>query len=69
VKRLFDIIVAGAGLIVFAPVSLLIALGIKLEDGGPVFFTQERVGRGCRVFLAYKFRSMVVDAERLTGAV
>jgi lipopolysaccharide/colanic/teichoic acid biosynthesis glycosyltransferase len=69
VKRLFDIIVAGAGLIVFAPVSLLIALGIKLEDGGPVFFTQERVGRDCRVFLAYKFRSMVVDAERLTGAV
>jgi lipopolysaccharide/colanic/teichoic acid biosynthesis glycosyltransferase len=69
VKRLFDIIVAGAGLIVFAPVSLLIALGIKLEDGGPVFFTQERVGRDCRVFLAYKFRSMVVDAERLTGPV
>ncbi len=68
-KRLFDIIVAGAGLIVFAPVSLLIALGIKLEDGGPVFFTQERVGRDCRVFLAYKFRSMVVDAERLTGPV
>ena len=68
-KRLFDMIVAGAGLVVFAPVSLLIALGIKLEDGGPVFFTQERVGRDCRVFLAYKFRSMVVDAERLTGAV
>jgi lipopolysaccharide/colanic/teichoic acid biosynthesis glycosyltransferase len=69
VKRLFDMLVAGAGLIVFAPVSLLIALGIKLEDGGPVFFTQERVGRDCRVFTAYKFRSMVVDAERLTGAV
>ena len=68
-KRLFDMIVAGAGLIVFAPVSLLIALGIKLEDGGPVFFTQDRVGRDCRVFSAYKFRSMVVDAERLTGAV
>ena len=68
-KRLFDMIVAGAGLIVLAPVSLLIALGIKLEDGGPVFFMQERVGRGCRVFSAYKFRSMVVDAERLTGAV
>ena len=68
-KRLFDVIVSGAGLIVFAPVSLLIALGIKLEDGGPVFFTQERVGRDCRVFIAYKFRSMVVDAERATGAV
>jgi lipopolysaccharide/colanic/teichoic acid biosynthesis glycosyltransferase len=69
VKRIFDIVVAGAGLVVFAPVSLLIAIAIKLEDGGPVFFTQERVGRDCAVFTAYKFRSMVVDAERLTGAV
>jgi lipopolysaccharide/colanic/teichoic acid biosynthesis glycosyltransferase len=69
VKRIFDIVVSGTGLIVFAPVSLLIAIAIKLEDGGPVFFTQERVGRDCQVFTAYKFRSMVVDAERLTGAV
>ena len=68
-KRCFDMLVSGAGIIVFAPVSLLIAIAIKLEDGGPVFFTQERVGRDCRVFTAYKFRSMVVDAERLTGAV
>lgn len=68
-KRLFDMIVAGAGLLVFAPLALLIGIAIKLEDGGPVFFTQDRVGRGCRVFTAYKFRSMIVDAERLTGAV
>lgn len=68
-KRLFDIVVAGSGLILFAPVSLLIAIAIKLEDGGPVFYTQDRVGRQCRVFKAYKFRSMVVDAERLTGAI
>ena len=68
-KRLFDIVVSGAGLLVFSPVAMLIAIAIKLEDGGPVFFTQERVGRGCTVFTAYKFRSMVVDAERLTGAV
>lgn len=68
-KRLFDIVVSGTGLIVFSPVAMLIAIAIKLEDGGPVFFTQERVGRGCTVFNAYKFRSMVVDAERLTGAV
>ena len=61
-KRLFDIAVSGAGLIVLSPVAALIALAIKLEDGGPVLFTQERVGRGCRVFTAYKFRSMVVDA-------
>jgi lipopolysaccharide/colanic/teichoic acid biosynthesis glycosyltransferase len=69
VKRLFDIAVSAAGLLVFSPVAALIALGIKLEDGGPVLFRQERVGRDCRVFTAYKFRSMVVDAERLTGAV
>lgn len=68
-KRAFDVAVSGAGLIVFLPVAVLIALAIKLEDGGPVFFTQERVGRHCRVFRAYKFRSMVVDAERLTGPV
>jgi lipopolysaccharide/colanic/teichoic acid biosynthesis glycosyltransferase len=56
-------------MIVFFPVAALIAVGIKLEDGGPVFFTQERVGRDCQVFRAFKFRSMVVDAERLTGPV
>lgn len=68
-KRAFDILVSGAGLLVFSPVALLIAIAIKLEDGGPVFFTQARVGRDCAVFNAFKFRSMVVDAERLTGAV
>ena len=68
-KRLFDILVSGAGLLVFSPVSLLIALAIKIDDGGPVLFAQERVGRGGHVFPAFKFRSMVVDAERDTGAV
>lgn len=68
-KRSFDLIVSGTGLLVFSPVSLLIALAIKIDDGGPVLFPQERVGRHGRVFLAYKFRSMVVDAEKLTGAV
>ena len=68
-KRLFDVIVAGAGLVVLLPVSALIAIAIKIEDGGPVLFTQDRVGLGGRVFTAFKFRSMVVDAERETGAV
>ena len=68
-KRLFDMLVSGAGLIVFSPVAALIAMAIKLEDGGPVFFTQERVGKDCRVFTAFKFRSMIVDAERGVGAV
>jgi lipopolysaccharide/colanic/teichoic acid biosynthesis glycosyltransferase len=69
VKRWFDIIVSGVGLVVFAPVGALIALAIKLEDGGPIFFVQERVGKDCRVFPALKFRSMIVDAEKHTGAV
>lgn len=68
-KRIFDVLVSAAGLIVFTPAALLIAMAIKLEDGGPVLFTQERVGKRCRVFTTYKFRSMIVDAERLTGAV
>lgn len=61
-KRLFDLVVSGLGLMLFSPVWLLAALAIKLEDGGPVFFTQARVGRGGRAFRAYKFRSMVVNA-------
>jgi lipopolysaccharide/colanic/teichoic acid biosynthesis glycosyltransferase len=68
-KRAFDVLVSGAGLIVFAPISLLIAVAIKLDDGGSVLFSQERVGLNGRVFQAHKFRSMVVDAERETGAV
>jgi lipopolysaccharide/colanic/teichoic acid biosynthesis glycosyltransferase len=68
-KRLFDIVVSAAGLLVFSPIALLIAIAIKLDDGGPVFFSQDRVGLGGRVFPAFKFRSMVVDAERHTGAV
>lgn len=69
IKRSFDVLLAGGGLIVSLPLWLLIAAAIKLEDGGPVFFHQERVGLGGRVFRAHKFRSMVPDAERQTGAV
>ena len=68
-KRAFDLLVSGAGLLVFAAVGALIALAIKIEDGGPVFFSQQRVGRDCRVFNAFKFRSMIVDAEKHTGAI
>jgi lipopolysaccharide/colanic/teichoic acid biosynthesis glycosyltransferase len=69
IKRLFDIVVSGAGLLVFAPAAAVIAAAIKIEDGGPVLFVQERVGKDCRVFPAFKFRSMIVDAERHTGAI
>jgi lipopolysaccharide/colanic/teichoic acid biosynthesis glycosyltransferase len=68
-KRAFDVGVAAAGLIALAPLWLLITALIKLEDGGPVFFAQERVGRDGALFRTLKFRSMVPDAERLTGPV
>ena len=68
-KRLFDILLSGAGLLVSSPLWIFLAAAIKLEDGGPVFFTQERVGLGGRTFDALKFRSMRPDAEALTGAL
>ena len=61
-KRVFDIALSGAGLVLSSPVWLLIAMAIKLEDGGPVMFIQDRVGRGGVAFRALKFRSMVPDA-------
>ncbi len=66
-KRAFDSTLALIGLALSAPVSLVCASLIKFEDGGPVFYTQERVGRDGRVFRALKFRSMRPDAELETG--
>ena len=68
-KRMFDAALAGAGLVGSSPLWLLFAAAIKLEDGGPVFYTQERVGLRGRVFTALKFRSMRPDAESGVGAV
>jgi len=68
-KRLLDIALSGSGLILSAPLWALIAALIKIEDGGPVFFSQERVGRNGRCFDALKFRSMIVDAEARTGPI
>lgn len=62
-KRAMDVTLSTAALVVLAPVFLLIALAIKLEDGGPVFFSQTRVGKNGRHFRFWKFRSMCVDAE------
>jgi lipopolysaccharide/colanic/teichoic acid biosynthesis glycosyltransferase len=68
-KRTFDLVLAGVGLVVSAPIWALLAAAIKLEDGGPVFFRQARVGLEGRTFDALKFRSMVPDAEVRTGTV
>jgi lipopolysaccharide/colanic/teichoic acid biosynthesis glycosyltransferase len=68
-KRAFDATLAGGGLLASAPLWAIFAAAIKLEDGGPVFFRQDRVGLGGRSFEALKFRSMRPDAEALTGAM
>jgi lipopolysaccharide/colanic/teichoic acid biosynthesis glycosyltransferase len=66
-KRAFDVALSGAGLVLSAPVWAIAALLIKLEDGGPVFYRQERVGASGRPFTVLKFRSMIPDAERDVG--
>lgn len=63
-KRLFDLLASALGLIVLSPFFLLIAMAIKLDSEGAVFFRQERVGRLGRIFRIHKFRTMVTDAER-----
>lgn len=62
-KRALDVVVAFAGLVALAPLWCLIALAIKLDSPGPVFFKQKRAGLHGRDFWIYKFRSMYVDAE------
>jgi lipopolysaccharide/colanic/teichoic acid biosynthesis glycosyltransferase len=57
-KRVFDLVVAGLGLLLVSPLFLLIALAVKLDSPGPVFFRQERVGRGGQPFRIHKFRTM-----------
>lgn len=64
VKRFFDIFLSGIALIVLSPILLITALAIKLGDGGPVFFKQERCTLGGKKFMILKFRSMIVDAEK-----
>ncbi len=64
-KRVMDVVLVAIGLALLSPLLLLIAIAIKLEGKGPVLFRQERVGRHFRPFRIYKFRTMVVGAERL----
>jgi lipopolysaccharide/colanic/teichoic acid biosynthesis glycosyltransferase len=66
-RRAFDVAAAGAGLIVLAPLFAVVAAAIRLDSPGPVFYRQERVGRGGRTFRMTKFRSMRTDADRVGG--
>lgn len=63
-KRTMDIVLCSIAMIVAAPIMLVVAIAIKLEDGGPVFFTQKRATLNGKTFDILKFRSMIVDAEK-----
>lgn len=68
-KRTLDVLLSGTGVVCSLPLWALAALAIKIEDGGDVFFGQERVGQGGGVFRVLKFRSMIPDAEATVGAL
>ncbi|CEN79989.1 sugar transferase [Paraclostridium sordellii] len=65
IKRIFDIVASLIGLILLSPILIIIAVFIKLDSKGPVFFKQKRVGKNKQIFEIYKFRTMVIDAEKL----
>ena len=66
-RRAFDVLSAAIVLLLLAPLLALIALVIKLEDGGPVFYSQSRVGKNFRKFRLLKFRSMIPGADRMAS--
>jgi sugar transferase (PEP-CTERM system associated) len=68
-KRSFDIIMAAILLAALLPLQLLVAVLVRLDSAGPAFFTQKRVGEGQRLYRIYKFRSMIQEAEKMSGPV
>ena len=65
VKRLFDIVASACGLTLLSPLFLFLVIKIRSEDGGPAFYSQERIGKNEKPFKMWKFRSMVVDADKM----
>ena len=65
IKRLADIVLSLVGLILLSPIFLITAIAIKLEDGGSVFYVQDRIGKNKNIFKMYKFRSMKMDADKM----
>lgn len=62
IKRIFDIIFSGLGLLILSPLFLVVAISIKIDSKGPVFFQQKRVGKNEKIFKIYKFRTMIDGA-------
>jgi lipopolysaccharide/colanic/teichoic acid biosynthesis glycosyltransferase len=67
-KRLFDLVASAVGLLLFSPLLVGVALWVKRDSPGPVFYRGQRAGRGNKPFRIYKFRSMVVNADQIGGA-
>jgi len=67
-KRLFDMIASAIGLLVFSPLLIVVAAWVKLDSAGPVFYRGQRAGRGNKPFGIYKFRSMVMNADKIGGS-
>lgn len=65
IKRLFDIVAATCGIIILSPLMIVIAVLIKVEDHGPIFYKQVRVGKNGKTFKMYKFRSMFINADKM----
>jgi len=63
-QRLISVCFAAVIILVFSPIMFFIAMGIKLQDGGPIFFNHERIGKNKKVFTLFKFRSMIENAEK-----
>ncbi len=66
-KRIVDMVVAGAALVVLAPVMIICAIGVKMSTSGPAIFRQQRIGRWGRPFEFYKFRSMPADTPDISS--
>lgn len=69
VKRFFDIILSFMALIIFSPIMLILAIAIKLDSKGPVFYRQERITKNNKTFKIFKFRTMVANADKIGSLV
>ncbi len=69
IKRIFDLIIGGIATLILLPVMGIVSIAIKLDSRGPIIFRQQRVGENGRLFTMYKFRSMLVDAEKLQDQI
>ncbi|ABK60595.1 sugar transferase [Clostridium novyi] len=65
IKKIIDIVGSLCGIVILSPIMIITAIAIKLDSKGPVFFSQERVGKNGKIFKMYKFRSMIINAEEV----